>query len=241
MKPTETRLPPSARHHPARWWPVPAGVFLFAAGLLLGTLAKGLGRTTPELGIDVALAQERNPLASTLALFIHAALGPVGGVLILAVACVVLAFVLRRPLQALAFGATASVGWLSAEVGKLAVARLRPPADATHAMILETSPDSFPSGHTALAVGLAWAIVLVLATAGSARRLAAVLGIAGVGLVAFTRLYLGVHYPSDVIGAMLIATAGVLIWWPVWVRLIEPRLRGTALIGRLSAVPARKA
>lgn len=235
MRSIETRPRPQAWRAPSSWWPMLLGVLLFGAALVLGTLAKGLGRSSPELGVDVVLAGERHQPATALALFIHSALAPAGGVLILALVCLLLAFVLRRPLTALAFGSTASVGWLSSEAGKLIVARLRPPAGVTHALVMESSADSFPSGHTALAVGLAWAIVLVFTASGSRRVLAVSGGILGVAVVAGSRLYLGVHYPSDVIGAIVIASAGVLIWWPLWSRVIEPRLRETTLIRRLTA------
>ncbi|GAA4372863.1 phosphatase PAP2 family protein [Paeniglutamicibacter cryotolerans] len=229
-----TRPRPGLHRGFAAWWLAPIGIVLFAAALLLGIVAKGAGPLAPELGVDIALSHERNPLLNALALCINAALSPVGGALILAVLCCAVAFLLRRPLQALAFGSTASIGWLSAEIGKFGVSRIRPPGDATRALILESGADSFPSGHTAFAVAIVWAIVAVSATAGRRRWILLGLGSVFVAVVGCSRLYLGVHYPSDVIGAILVSSAGVLLWMPIWGRLLEPRLAELGLIRKLS-------
>ena len=67
---------------------------------------------------------------------------------------------------------------------------------------------SFPSGHTGTsfaAAGVLWQTLPRLYGAG-ALALAALIGL--------SRLYLGVHYPSDVLGGMLIGLtiAGTIVW-----------------------------
>lgn len=61
-------------------------------------------------------------------------------------------------------------------------------------LLLSGDPNSFPSGHTcaAFAAGLAWAGTLPARWA----RIAAAAGAVCMGL---SRLYVGVHYPSDVL------------------------------------------
>ena len=69
---------------------------------------------------------------------------------------------------------------------------------------------SFPSGHATVAVGLYGMLTLVLAyrLRGAARWAVAVSGILVVLLIGFSRLYLGVHYPTDVVAGYLAA----LLW-----------------------------
>jgi undecaprenyl-diphosphatase len=69
---------------------------------------------------------------------------------------------------------------------------------------------SFPSGHATVAVGFYGMVTLVLAyrLRGRARWVVAVSGILVVLLIGFSRLYLGVHYPTDVVAGYLAA----LLW-----------------------------
>lgn len=66
--------------------------------------------------------------------------------------------------------------------------------------------NSFPSGHTATAVGFAGVLILGAPAWGSAAVLLA-------GLIACSRLLLGAHHPSDVAAATVVALA---VAWAVW-------------------------
>ncbi|BBL80244.1 phosphatase PAP2 family protein [Rubrobacter xylanophilus] len=70
---------------------------------------------------------------------------------------------------------------------------------------------SFPSGHATVAVGFYGMLTLILAyrARGALRWTIAALGAALVVLIGFSRLYLGVHYPTDVLAGYLSA--------PLWV------------------------
>jgi undecaprenyl-diphosphatase len=97
---------------------------------------------------------------------------------------------------------------LFAQVGKLLVARPRP--EGGTALVEMPSDLSFPSAHTTQATALALAVWLVTAGMPPGKRSAvAIGGAAAVGLVALSRVYLQVHYPSDVVAGMLGATAWV--------------------------------
>jgi undecaprenyl-diphosphatase len=66
---------------------------------------------------------------------------------------------------------------------------------------------SFPSGHATIAVGFYGTLTLILAYRlhGYARWLVAACGVSLVLLIGFSRLYLGVHYPTDVLAGFLAA------------------------------------
>jgi undecaprenyl-diphosphatase len=70
---------------------------------------------------------------------------------------------------------------------------------------------SFPSGHATVAVGFYGTLTLLLAyrLRGFARWAVATGGVLLVLLIGFSRLYLGVHYPTDVLAGFLAA--------PLWV------------------------
>jgi undecaprenyl-diphosphatase len=97
------------------------------------------------------------------------------------------------------------------------IARPRPPSAGR---ALDVSGFAFPSGHTTTSATAA-AIVVWLA-AGRLRgvpRAVVIAGAAGWAVaVGLTRIYLGVHWPSDVLGgwlftAVMLIMAGVLIGW----------------------------
>ncbi len=75
-------------------------------------------------------------------------------------------------------------------------------------LVTEKDPNSFPSGHTcaAFAAGLSWARTLPWRWG----RIAAPVLAALMGL---SRLYVGVHYPSDVLAGAVI---GALCAWVIW-------------------------
>lgn len=236
MKSPVSPVPPLRLPLRSKWFLV-ASVVLFATTFAIGLLAKRYGSPGPDLSLDVTIIPERTAVLTGLCLAVNYMLSPAGNVVILLLICLVLMFALRRPLTALAFGSTVAVGWLSSEAGKIAVARLRPPTAATHALLLETGHSSFPSGHTAFAASLVWGAVLILATTARQRTITAIIGILFAVSVGLSRLYLGVHYPSDVFGSLLISTAGVMLWLPLWNHLAEPWLRRLPLTAILAAGP----
>jgi undecaprenyl-diphosphatase len=80
---------------------------------------------------------------------------------------------------------------------------------------------SFPSGHAAIAVGFYGALTLILAyrLRGFARWAVVACGVSLVLLIGFSRLYLGVHYPTDVLTGFLAAPLWVIfvgVVYAVW-------------------------
>jgi len=66
-------------------------------------------------------------------------------------------------------------------------------------------PNSLPSGHTTAAASIA--VGLLLVTPAAHRLAAALLGIALTAAVGFSVVILGWHYPSDVLGGLLVVGA----------------------------------
>ena len=105
-----------------------------------------------------------------------------------------------------------SVSWM-VELAKWEVARPRPTI-VSH--LVEVEHASFPSGHAA---GSA-AIYLTLAALASqvmpdrrARRTLLVMAMLLVGMIGCSRVYLGVHWPSDVLAGWSFGTVWALAWW----------------------------
>jgi undecaprenyl-diphosphatase len=123
------------------------------------------------------------------------------------------------------------VGWLLVglatlllpEVIKLLVARSRP---ELWPRIIEVSGFSFPSGHAvagaALYPLLSW---VALRSRPRLRRWSWALGLIPAAYVGLGRLYLGVHWPTDVVAGWLLGAAlsGTAVWW-------INRERGTAVL-----------
>ena len=105
---------------------------------------------------------------------------------------------------ALAVGLVGAV--LIADLAKALVARPRPPVEHLE----RVSSSSFPSGHAVQASAFWLSLLLALRDAHLVRRSvigASVAAILVIVAVAWSRVYLGVHYPSDVIAGVALGSA----------------------------------
>ena len=224
---------PQLRH----WIVLPlfAAALIAAAGL---TLASVPAVTAADLSVDAALSHDHSAPLTAIALFINAVFSPVGGVLMIAAVCLFLLFVRRSPVNAMATGLVAAAAWVSCELFKLVVARHRPdPSALFDPLIPEPGTDSFPSGHTSLAVALAIAVFLL--ARGTRWQWPALAGGAIVAVaVALSRLYLGVHYPTDVAASFLTSLTGAAFATGLWNAYGLAVLARLPLLGRLGPVRA---
>jgi len=113
-----------------------------------------------------------------------------------------------RPSHLLIPWVAVALSWTLAEGAKYLFNRARPIIDDTEiAPLIKTpSSSSFPSGHSATAAAGALTLSAVYPSYSPALLLSGF-------LVALSRIYLGVHYPFDVLAGALIGTvtAGVVI------------------------------
>jgi membrane-associated phospholipid phosphatase len=201
------------------WWPKrPARIpRARTSGLLAGVGAALFGVSavllkTGTLGWDESLFRLLNevPAAAASVLTPLSRLFLPAGIITAVALIVVYVLARNRSILPVAAGAAAAgVAWLLAHVAKAIADRPRPyqvMADA----VLRQQPahgTSFPSSHTAVTLAVAIALVPFLA-----RPLAAT-GIGYAVLAGWSRMYLGVHYPLDVLGGAGIgmAAAGVIL------------------------------
>lgn len=121
----------------------------------------------------------------------------------------------RRRAAADVAGAGA-IGWVAAQGLKPLVQRPRPyQADAVVRLVVEPSGASWPSGHVAVAAGMAGALAPRLPASGKMGA-----SVASV-LVAYSRIYVGVHYLSDVVAGMGIGVLSAEAWRTVRRRLTD--------------------
>jgi len=136
----------------------------------------------------------------------------------------VLALLFRHRLRASLFAATAFLGSMLLNVAtKHFFERIRP---ALWDSIAPETTYSFPSGHAMGSITLAWVAILLLRHldtphARILRPLVVALATTFVLSVGLSRIYLGVHYPSDILAGWAAATA----WTLASYGLIYPRGR----------------
>ena len=101
---------------------------------------------------------------------------------------------------------------LGNEIIKKVVARPRPCTVDTSVTLLIPRPGeySFPSGHTANSFTAAVSIFLYYRKPG-------ILALVIASMIAFSRMYLFVHYPTDILGGILLGTLdAMLIYGCIW-------------------------
>lgn len=88
-----------------------------------------------------------------------------------------------------------------------------------HTWIRHVADPSFPSDHMTVFVGIGLTLALDRMSAWGMATLWASLA------VAWSRVFLGVHFPLDMVGALGVAAAAYAVVTPLWRRLGDPLLR----------------
>jgi undecaprenyl-diphosphatase len=115
---------------------------------------------------------------------------------------------LGRGRFALALLVVILLGRALSEVQKYTIARARPTLEP-HLVVVKTS--SFPSGHSTSSMIFYLTLALALTTDGHRRRLFAIAAVTLSLLIGISRVMLGVHWPSDVIGGWSFGLFWVLV------------------------------
>lgn len=163
-----------------------------------------------SLGLDnailLSLHQTANPFLDRLAQNITA-LGIYGGTLPIIILLSGL-LIYQKQWRSLVYVVITALGSIGLSYGtKYAFDRPRP--HLWESVYTATSP-AFPSGHALSSMMLA--MVMIILTWNTAWRwLTFFLSVAFVLVIAWTRLYLGVHYPSDILGGWSLAIAWSLL------------------------------
>lgn len=205
----------------ARWVVAGAGVLSLGVFLELASdTAEGDLERYDEL-VAHAIMDHRSPALNAVALDVTALGSTALLTLVVAVAAALLA--LRRQWRAVAHVLVASIGGgLCARLFKLYFARERPPELDRLAQV---TTYSFPSGH-AVGSSAIYATLLLLAWPLLDRRqrvLVASVAAVVIAAIGLSRIYLGVHHPTDVVAGYLVGGG--------WALLIAAALHPGGLLG----------
>ncbi|MCL5269040.1 MAG: phosphatase PAP2 family protein [bacterium] len=200
------------------------------------------------------MVQLRNPAVNRLLLWVTY-VGSVPAVLTTAAVAVVICLWKRQTRSALVIAGSVGLALVSTQLVKGLEMRLRP--DAALALV-QTRGYSFPSGHTTVIVALFGGLYYWLWFHPGRRQLRATLAflvVSFVVLIGFSRIYLGVHFPSDVWAGYSLGLACTVLlatlasnWrrvgdrpsradWPVLAVLLAGMAVSTAIYARRPLLP----
>lgn len=201
---SETKLPKTP------WHRIAISFLIFSGLAFLFTKLADEVMEAETLGFDTAILnmihQIASPVLDSLFLFITSLAGTIFiGLFTVGLA---LAFYLRKEIYNCVYILLTLGGSLVLNLTlKLFFKRVRP--DLWSLLVVEKSY-SFPSGHAMISMALA--LTLIVLTYHSRARWATIItGTVYVLSVGFSRLYLGVHYPTDVLGGWIMSAVWVFL------------------------------
>jgi membrane-associated phospholipid phosphatase len=122
---------------------------------------------------------------------------------------------IRRRGESVGYASAVLSGWALYGLAKVAFRRARP--TVIPRLMRGAGWYSFPSGHATLAPLVFCLGALIWASPWSVRVRAALVAAAAALsiLIAYSRVYLGMHWPTDAVGGLLLGTAwaAVWVWW----------------------------
>ena len=206
--------------------PRPAPITTMVA--VLWSLFVGLGLVAHRAAAGTALdhavlawmVDHRTPGLTSLAIAVTTVGSPVGVAVIAVVAAGLSWWRRGSPRPAMLILTTLAVAGALSTLSKIIVGAHRP-GQAVQ-LVVETDP-SFPSGHVTGTLALMGALVVVIGHRSRRAVCAAVVLAAMVtAAVALTRLYLGVHWVTDIVGGLLLGGSAVVLAYVAYQRMIGP-------------------
>jgi undecaprenyl-diphosphatase len=194
--------------------PIAAGALVLYA--ILTALVVTGATLTFDTNLMLSLAAERRPWFSPL-MWLASLIG--GGMVAIPTALwfTWMLWKRRRREDARAYAIIALSGWALYGLAKLSIARARP--RVIPYLYHGAGWYSYPSGHSTLApivFGLAAVLWSASWKSEGRRRWLIVAASALAVTIAFSRVYIGVHYPSDVAGGLLLGMAWSAFWYWWW-------------------------
>jgi membrane-associated phospholipid phosphatase len=189
---------------------VATALFALPAALSDEIVDAGRGPTPLDSAVEAVILAHRTPALTSVAQLFDLAAGTVSLALLAAVVAAVLMGSGRRFEAVLLVGATAAAGVLI-YVLKLVYSRPRPPVALR---LIPESGFSLPSGHAlgaTVVLGTLAVVAWSLLRPGVTRVLLAVVAGALVAATGTSRVYLGVHWATDVIDGWLVGGACVAL------------------------------
>lgn len=201
-------------HAPRHWlaW----GLGLFVVVVVLGFAIRLLpALATPQLRVIDAINRRNSSALDSVARALDTLDHPVVVASILIVLFLIL-WVTVSWRRGLGVCVVTGAGWVTCLVTKYLVHQPRPStASLAHHVDITPSTLSYPSGHVAFIAALAVAMMAVAGTRG-VRIVIGIIAAVLLLVVGWSRLYLGLHYPTDVVGGVLNGIAGTLLVLGLW-------------------------
>lgn len=188
---------------------VAVGAALVGVLYLLGLVVTSDAASFLRSGFDLPLLRFFEDLRSETLTNVMRAITFIGGtplIMLLLVGAALLSYVLERSTRwSIFFVAVLALAPQSSSLAKELVGRPRP----TLSPLYEIASNAFPSGHATNSAAALGAVALFVALRSKVPWL--VWGLAGLVVLAVgvTRVYLGVHWPTDVIAGWLLGAAWV--------------------------------
>jgi membrane-associated phospholipid phosphatase len=177
----------------------------------LGTLVK----LHPSNDIDLSIThfiQQINAPWFDLIMRTFTLLGNAVPAIITVIILVAVLFILKRKKESLLLLISSAGASLISAIAKTIVARPRPDPNVIHQIGIYSKSDSFPSGHVLVLMGIYGCLFYLVFTRlkkGLLRIVLIDIFLIILFLIGISRIYLGAHWFSDVLGSYFIGTAWI--------------------------------